>query len=71
MPLAAAADEPAKAAVAPPTRIPDVVQTPACLRATRWTLASVPRELRRAVVADAAKRFGVSENAVVLAAPNA
>jgi hypothetical protein len=31
------------------------------------TLAELPRELRRVVVADAAKRMGVAENAVVLA----
>lgn len=50
--------------IAPPTRIPDpVVPGPA---GEHVDIASVPREVRRAVVADAAKRFSVSENAVVL-----
>ena len=50
--------------IAPPTRIPDpVVPGPP---GEHVDIASVPRAVRRAVVADAAKRFSVNENAVVL-----
>jgi hypothetical protein len=62
---ASAADKPATPrGIAPPTRIPDPVVQPPAGQAV--DIASVPREVRRAVVADAAKRFSVSENAVVL-----
>jgi hypothetical protein len=62
---ASAADKPATPrTIAPPTRIPDpVVPVPA---GEHVDIASVPRGVRRAVVADAAKRFSVSENDVVL-----
>jgi hypothetical protein len=62
---ASAAEKPATPRViAPPTRIPDpVVPGPP---GERVDIASVPRDVRRAVVADAAKRFSVSENEVVL-----
>lgn len=66
VPLAACAAEPKGVGVAPPTRIPDVVQTPGVPSGDTVALAELPRELRRAVVADAAKRLGVNENAVVL-----
>jgi hypothetical protein len=65
-PLAACAVEPRGVGVAPPTRIPDVLQTPGVPSGDTVALAELPRELRRAVVADAAKRLGVKENAVVL-----
>ena len=50
--------------IAPPTRIPDPVapQTPG----ERVDIAAVPRGVRRAVVADAARRFSVTEKEVVL-----
>lgn len=62
---AVASEKPAPPrSIAPPTRIPDpVVPAPA---GDPVDIASVPRAVRRAVVADAAKRFSVSENAVVL-----
>ena len=63
----AVADTPgAPRAVAPPKRIP-YVQQPSGPVGVPVNTAQVPREVRRAVVADAAKRFGVSMNAVVLA----
>jgi hypothetical protein len=59
--------------VAPPKRIPDVV--PGVVLDTVQAVpagepvnsASIPRAVRRAVVADAAKRFQVAEDAVVVA----
>jgi len=69
-PLAACAAEtpgkPKGVGVAPPARIPDVVQTPGVPPGNAVTLAQLPRELRRAVVADAARRLGVAESAIVL-----
>jgi hypothetical protein len=65
-PLVACAREPKGVGVAPPERIPDVVQTPGVPSGDTVALAELPRELRRAVVADAAKRLGVKENGVVL-----
>ena len=52
--------------IAPPTRIPDpiVASSPP---GTAVQVATVPRTVRRAVVADAAQRFKVPESAVVLA----
>jgi hypothetical protein len=52
--------------VAPPTRIPDPPAQAAGPAGQNVNIASVPREVRRAVVADAAKRFKVAESAVVL-----
>ena len=70
IPLAACAAEPPlpKKGVgeAPPTRIPDVVGTPGVPAGDPVTLAELPRELRRIVVADAAKKLGVKESAIVL-----
>jgi hypothetical protein len=64
--LAAHADDgtrPVK--MAPPTRIPDPV-TGTAAPGVPVTAADVPRSVRRAVVAEAAKRFNVAESAVVL-----
>jgi hypothetical protein len=52
--------------VAPPSRIPDVALKNLEPQGTPVNTASMPREVRRAVVADAARRFQVAENAVVL-----
>lgn len=67
-PLAACAEErpPMKTGIAAPTRIPDVV-APEGPAGESVSTASVPRAVRRAVVADAARRFKVAESAVVLA----
>jgi hypothetical protein len=69
--LQATAAEPGRPAegIAPPTRLPDPVvntMTVPATEATPVTVATLPRELRRVVVADAAKHFNVSENSVVL-----
>jgi hypothetical protein len=66
MAACAAAGERTRAGIAPPTRIPDVVANsgPA---GEPVPSAAVPRAVRRAVVADAARRFKVAESAVVLA----
>jgi hypothetical protein len=53
-------------AIAPPKRIPEVVETPAAPMGEPVNTAEMPREVRRAVVADAARRFRVPESAVVL-----
>jgi hypothetical protein len=60
---AACADRPAP--IAPPKRIPPMVQ-PASGAGEPVDIATLPRELRRAVVEDAAKRLGVAASAVVL-----
>jgi hypothetical protein len=61
----AGGDAPPPTGMAPPKRIP---QLPAPLPASEPVpTASVPREVRRAVVADAAQRFKLAENRVVLA----
>jgi len=52
--------------IAPPTRIPAPPLTPLIPGAPVATSA-IPRDVRRAVVADAAQRFRVQQNAVVLA----
>jgi len=52
--------------MAPPTRIPDALDESAQPQGTPVTAAEVPKSVRRAVVADAAKRFNVEESAVVL-----
>jgi len=66
-PLAACAGEvpPMKTGIAAPTRIPAVApEGPAA--GESLPIASVPRAVRRAVVADAAQRFKVAPSAVVL-----
>jgi hypothetical protein len=67
-PLAACTGElpPMKTGIAAPTRIPDIA-APAGPAGEALSTADVPRAVRRAVVADAAKRFKVAESAVVLA----
>ena len=55
------------AGVAPPTRIPDVITDAPAPTGQPVNIASLPRETRRAVVADAARRFEVDASAVVLA----
>lgn len=52
--------------VAPPTRVPDADIVAPLPAGTPVTTAAVPKTVRRAVVADAARRFGVAESAVVL-----
>jgi hypothetical protein len=52
--------------VAPPTRIPNLETVAPLPQGTPVLPAAVPRAVRRAVVADAAKRFKVAESAVVL-----
>jgi hypothetical protein len=59
----ACATEPGR--VAPPQRIPEPVPASGEVGDPVST-ASLPRELRRAVVSDAARRLGVAESAVVL-----
>jgi hypothetical protein len=59
-------DAPAAQSIAPPTRIPSPPRTDA-IPGARVTTSEIPREVRRAVVADAARRFRVDTNAVVLA----
>jgi len=67
VPLAACGGErpPMKTGIGPPTRIVDAA-APAGPAGVAVPSASIPREVRRAVVADAAKRFKVAESAVVL-----
>jgi len=52
--------------VAPPTRIPDPVESTLAPQGAPVTPAEVPREVRRAVAEDAARRFKVDASAVVL-----
>jgi hypothetical protein len=52
--------------IAPPTRIPDPVEAVLAPTGTQVSITAIPREVRHAVVIDAAKRFNVAENAVVL-----
>jgi hypothetical protein len=54
------------AGIAPPKRIPDVVSDAAGPQGTPVTTAEIPKSVRTAVVADAAKRFNVADSAVVL-----
>lgn len=66
-PLPKRTPEPRSTGIAPPSRIPPSAETVSPLPpGTPVGIAAVPREVRRAVVADAAKRFGVAESAVVL-----
>jgi hypothetical protein len=64
--MAGAGGEPAPQGIAPPTRIPSPEAKAAGPAGTNVDVASVPREVRRAVAADAARRFKVAESAVVL-----
>ena len=54
--------------IAPPSRIPDAVSETLQPHGVPVATAGMPREVRRAVVVDAARRFEVAENAVVLSA---
>jgi hypothetical protein len=65
---AVAADTPpTPRGIAPPTRIPDIeTAAPSVPVGEPTAIAQLPRSVRRAVVADAAKRFRVAESAVVL-----
>ena len=63
--LPACAAEPPRTGIAPPTRIPNV-ELASGPPGVAVTAASVPRAVRRAVVADAARRFKVNESAVVI-----
>ena len=67
--LLARAEDPKSSSrrVSPPARIPDVLMDTAQPAGEPVSTASMPRTVRRAVVADAAKRFQVAEDAVVLA----
>src|SRR6187399_2955270 len=69
--MVARAEDPPRQ-IAPPQRIPDVAIPGVGLDGAQPTgesvnTASMPRVVRRAVVADAARRFQVAETAVVLA----
>jgi hypothetical protein len=67
--LMARAEDPTSSSrrLAPPTRIPDVLMDTAQPAGETVSTSSMPRTVRRAVVADAARRFQVAEDAVVLA----
>ena len=70
---ACAADPPRKdpalpTGVAPPTRIPRVASLPVEPAGEPVATTALPRELRRAVAADAAKRLQVAARQVVLTA---
>jgi hypothetical protein len=52
--------------IAPPSRIPHEVPVVAQPPGTPVAVASLPRSVRRAVVADAARRFEVAQSEVVL-----
>ena len=56
-----------EAGIAPPHRIPDALSDTPPPQGTPVATADIPKSVRRAVVADAAKRFKVAESAVVLA----
>ena len=65
---AGAADTPqTPRGIAPPTRIPDIETLTPLPSGEPVATAQIPLAVRRAVVADAAKRFNVAESAVVLA----
>lgn len=64
---AASGDARPQTGIAPPTRIPDVEIPVASPAGEAIGVAQMPRSVRRAVVADAAKRFKVAESQVVLA----
>ena len=64
--VSAANDQPTPRGIAPPTRIPYVATANSAPAGEPLAMAQIPREVRRAVVADAAKRFKVAASAVVL-----
>jgi hypothetical protein len=59
--------QPPLTGVAPPTRIPAGLALDKQPVGEPVAISNVPRSVRRAVVADAAKRFNVEQSAVVLA----
>ncbi|HUQ08970.1 MAG TPA: hypothetical protein VM146_01550 [Steroidobacteraceae bacterium] len=67
--IAAQAREPAAspARIAPPSRIPAPIRPESSPLGTPVAAAGIPKVVRHAVVADAARRFEVPESAVVLA----
>ena len=65
---AGAADTPlTPRGIGPPKRLPDVETMKLLPTGEPVNTSQIPREVRRAVVTDAAKRFHVAESAVVLA----
>lgn len=52
--------------IAPPKRIPDLIAPQSLPAGEPVVMANIPKVVRRAVVADAARRFEVAESAVVL-----
>jgi len=65
--VAGASDvRPKQGGVAPPARIPDPEQAVLAPTGQQVSTTAIPREVRHAVVADAARRFNVAESAVVL-----
>ena len=60
------AGEAAHTGIAPPTRIPDPVDDLTARHGVPIATSAIPRAVRRAVVADAARRFTVLSSAVVL-----
>jgi hypothetical protein len=64
--LPACAADPRVVGVAPPTRIPDAPETPLNTPIERIPTASVPAEIRRRVVADAAAHLKVAPSSIVL-----
>jgi len=64
--FAACATAQEKTGVAPPTRIPDVMANAPGPEGKPVPVASIPKAVRRAVVADAAQRFRVAKSAVVI-----
>ncbi len=63
----AAGGNPPSQAIAPPERIPAPPDNTPIPAGTPVPSAEIPREVRRAVAADAAQRFRVAQSAVVLA----
>ena len=66
---ARAGGDPESRGIAPPKRIPDPITAPLVAQPAGQVVntATMPRAVRHAVVADAARRFQVAESAVVLA----
>jgi hypothetical protein len=66
VPLMACAAQPKGVGVAPPTRIPDVVDSPLNKPLDRVATATVPAEIRRLVATNAAAYLNVAPSSVVL-----
>jgi hypothetical protein len=64
----AGADDPLHTGIAPPTRIPPVPDATRAPTGTPVATTEIPRDLRRAIAADAARRFDLPLSAVVLTA---